>query len=80
MSFCTPENVITNSCYLTVNYKFPSDKTTFLHFNNVCYMFWSYFDHLQALTHIILNQGGHAFNIYFCNLWDVTNFTDVIVM
>jgi hypothetical protein len=27
-------------------------------------MFWSYFDHLQALIYILQNQGGHEFNVY----------------
>jgi hypothetical protein len=31
-------------------------------FNNVCYMFLSYFVHLQALIYIISNQGRHGLN------------------
>jgi hypothetical protein len=39
---------------LTIKYKFPSDTTILLYlFNNVCYMFWSYFEHIQALLYII---------------------------
>ena len=33
--------------------------------SNVCYMFRSYFDHLQALIYIIQNQCGYALKIYF---------------
>ena len=79
MSFCTPENVITNSFDLTINYKVPLDTTTFLHLI-VYATYFGHVDHVQALMNVILNQDGHVFILYFCNLWDVMNLTDVIVM
>lgn len=40
--------------YKLTKYKFPSNTTIVLYlFSNVCYMFWSYFEHLQALLYII---------------------------